>query len=732
MELVPNVVDNCSIDLHGAEAKCLADNIVGMIFESHFDAWEFYKDYAKISGFSARRATTRKDAVGNVKAQEFCCSRAGFRKSKISDVDRQRAPRAITRIGCKAKVVVMSTNSNQWRISFSHTEHNHPLCPTNMRPFLRSNRKVTCADIAEARAMKTAGIRTSQIMNLFQQQSGGFHNVGFIKKDLYNAIQTYVDAELCDGDVNALIAYFDCKKEQDNGFFIQYSLDESLRLHNLFWCDSTSRSDYTCFGDIIAFDTTYKANAYGRPLMPIVGVNHHHQTIVFGIAILADETADTFEWVLRAFLEAMFNKTPISVVTDGDRAMQRAIKTVFPLARHRICSWHLSRNAQANIGDKKFTAAFSRCMSAWWTTTEFDREWRSVVKHFNIEDHPWVVEKDQTQHLWAQAYLTGHFFGNVRSTQRCESMNAVLAIVLNSKKTYIDFVRAIENAIADMRIKELKEDFVSAQTTPYPTTKLTDLEGSASELYTRASFGIFQTELQNETLYRLMEPIVEIGQSRTFHLTKYRDPSKIYEVVLNVITENLMCSCRKFETVGIPCCHQLHVLKLQDYSNLPQSLILHRWTKNAKLSAPSFIDFNVSPELKQMSRFASLRSMSSRLCYVASQTDETFRSAKDEIVRLTAEFDETCTFMASSSHTENKRNVQDPRRKPVKRKQNHKNQVPSSSRKYHCSFCNMEGHNKNTCPRLKLQLPTNSYGQTSTFFEEDDMEIPVPLNLFGP
>ncbi|KAL4351728.1 hypothetical protein GQ457_06G020720 [Hibiscus cannabinus] len=423
METVPNVADNCSIDLHRAEAKFLADNIV---------------DYAKNSGFSARRATTRKDALGNVKAQEFCCSRAGYRKSNISDVDRQRARRAITRIGCKAKVVVMCTNSNQWRISFSHTEHNHPLCPTIMRPFLRSNRKVTYADIEEARAMKTAGIRTSQIMNLFQQQSGGFQNVGFIKKDLYNAIQTYVDAEICDGDVNALIAYFDCKKEQDNVFFIQYNLDESLRLHNIFWCDSTSRSDYTCFGDIIAFDTTYKANAYGRPLMPIVG---------------ADETAYTFEWVLRAFLEAMFNKTPISVVTDGDRAMQRAIKTVFLVARHRICSWHLSRKAQANIGDKNFTAAFSRCMSSWWTTTEFDREWRSVVKHFNIEDHPWVVEKDQTQHLWAQAYLTGYFFANVRSTQRYEPLNAALAIVLNSKKTYIDFVRAIEMPLMTCALK---------------------------------------------------------------------------------------------------------------------------------------------------------------------------------------------------------------------------------------------------------------------------------------
>ncbi|KAL4351759.1 hypothetical protein GQ457_06G013190 [Hibiscus cannabinus] len=242
---------------------------------------------------------------------------AGYRKSIVTDVEWQRAPRAITRIGCKAKVIVMSTNSIQLSISFSHTEHNHLLCPTIMRSFLRSNGKVTDVDIEEARALKIAGMRTSQIMNYFKQQLGGFQNIGFIRKDL---------------------------------------------------------SDYTCFGDIITFDTTYKANAYGRPMMPIVGVKHHHQTIVFAIAILVDETACTFEWMLRALLEAMFNKMPVSMAIDGDRA---------------------------------------------------------------------------TRH--------------------------------------IDFIRAIKNGINDMRIKELNY-FISAQIKPFPSTKLTNLEGSAVELYTRASF----------------------------------------------------------------------------------------------------------------------------------------------------------------------------------------------------------------------------------------------------
>ncbi|KAE8693393.1 hypothetical protein F3Y22_tig00110813pilonHSYRG00347 [Hibiscus syriacus] len=155
------------------------------------------------------------------------------------------------------------------------------------------------------------------------------------------------------------------------------------------------------------------------------------------------------------------------VVTDGDRAMQRAIKSVIPIAKYILCSWHISRNAQANIGDPKFTVAFSKCMASWWTTDEFDIQWRLVVSGFNVENHPWVIEKGNTRHLWAKAYLTGYFFANIRSTQRCESMNASLAIALKHKKTYLDVVRAIEDEISRMRLNELKADYLSSQAKPF-------------------------------------------------------------------------------------------------------------------------------------------------------------------------------------------------------------------------------------------------------------------------
>ncbi|KAE8687005.1 hypothetical protein F3Y22_tig00111027pilonHSYRG00723 [Hibiscus syriacus] len=718
-----NDVDNVkpTEECHEVHNVDESDRLVGQLFCSRDQAWYIYKGFAREHGFSARKGTTRLDVEGNVKTQDFCCSKEGFRVSKVNIVDRQRAHTPVTRTGCKARVVVTATNTNdQWVISKSDQKHNHALCTPAMTPFMRSNRAVSKADIDEATTLKEVGVGSSQVMNYLTQQAGGYHNVGFTHKDLYNALQRGKAKEIVDGDVNTLIAYFDYKKHDDPGFFMTYSIDESGALYNLIWSDSTSRSDYTCFGDVIAFDTTYKDNLYGRPIMPIVGVNHHHNTIVFATAIIADDTSQSFEWVLQNFLEAMMNKSPISVVTDGDRAMHRAIKSVIPYAKHILCSWHLSRNAQANIGDPKFTAAFSKCMASWWTTKEFDIQWRSVVSEFNVQKHPWVIEKGNTRHLWAQAYLTGHFFANIRSTQRCESMNASLAIALKHKKTYLDVVRAIEDEISRMRMNELKSDYLSSHTKPFQITKLVDLESHAAAIFTRESFRVFQDELIRETLYRIEAEIKSLSdECQHYILSKYAEKNRKFEINFDSRTKTLICSCKKFETVGLPCRHQLHILKHLDYTYLPGTLIQSRWTNDAKASAPSFVDLNVSPEVMQMARFAALRSTSSRLCYIASKTDESFKTARDEMKKLIEELENSFALNDSVNQSIVVNNVCDPQRKQRKRKEVPKNKVEKKIRG--CGYCNGEGHNKLTCPQVKLSLSTSTQ-PTSTDFFEDGME----------
>lgn len=90
-------------------------------------------------------------------------------------------------------------------------------------------------------------------------------------------------------------------------------------------------------GDVITFDTTYGTNAYRKPFVVILGINHHRRTIVFGFAILSDEMEHTYTWLLETFMTAMNNKQLKTVTTDGDKAIQNAITNVFPEASHRLC-----------------------------------------------------------------------------------------------------------------------------------------------------------------------------------------------------------------------------------------------------------------------------------------------------------------------------------------------------------------------------------------------------------
>ena len=154
----------------------------------------------------------------------------------------------------------------------------------------------------------------------------------------YTTIQQQIATTIC-GMVMLNVLWHIYKQKQiwTPHFFFQYTVDEESRLANLFSTDSQSHLDNACFGDVVAFDTTYKTNVYKKPLVILVGVNYHRHTIVFGFGLLVNETVETYTWVLQNILVAMNNKTPISVVIDGDKAMSKAIKMVIPESQHRLC-----------------------------------------------------------------------------------------------------------------------------------------------------------------------------------------------------------------------------------------------------------------------------------------------------------------------------------------------------------------------------------------------------------
>ncbi|XP_028069603.1 protein FAR1-RELATED SEQUENCE 5-like [Camellia sinensis] len=452
-------------DAHGND---MVGDVERAILEQKFDSIEngeaFYNAYAKAKGFSIRKSRFNTNKEGKVVSRLWLCSREGQRLPIYLDrvAEKSRAPKALTRVSCKAQFCIRydadAGEGEKYVVTHFVTDHNHELAEQHCVMYLRSHRSLNSANKAQAMAMRNVGVKTSQIMDYMVNQSGSYENVGFVRTDLHNHIQAERRAEVEDGDAQGALVYLCAKLDVDARFFYKYDVCNDNKLQNLFWADSKLRANYAKFGDVLIFDSTYKTNAYKKPFVMLASVTSHFRTTIFACVLLANETIETYTWVLETFMEAMGNKAPVSVLTDGDKAMREAIRRVFPDARHRLCNWHLGKNVVSNVHISGFAHAFKQCMDMETDETKFEHGWTTMVEKFGLQTNNWVLETYEKHHIWAKAYMRGHFFAGMKSTQRSECMNAYFNPFLQHKFKLYEFVRHYDRALARIRYNEAGDD----------------------------------------------------------------------------------------------------------------------------------------------------------------------------------------------------------------------------------------------------------------------------------
>lgn len=110
-----------------------------------------------------------------------------------------------------------------------------------------------------------------------------------------------------------------------------------------------------------------------------------------------------------------------------------------------------------------------------------------------------------------------------------------------------------------MRYREVEADFCSTHGEPVIQTHLEYLERSAAAVYTREIFVLFRPVLERSSTCI----VVMVGRSgSTFHykVTRYRREGVEWQVTYCESTLILKCSCKRFESLGIPCEHLVAVL----------------------------------------------------------------------------------------------------------------------------------------------------------------------------
>ncbi|KAL4302916.1 hypothetical protein GQ457_10G007550 [Hibiscus cannabinus] len=428
-------IDENIWDKIGKELKDYDENDMDLLkWKTLEDCIEFYNTYAKVKGFGVRlgqSVKSRKD--GHFISKKLLCRKEGHREEKWMNLPiRKKKEKPISRVGCQAHIKFRFDEQYQyWKVEKFHAEHNHETVKPTHVSYIRSFRKINELDKIKIKSMHNSGIAP---------------NRRIIKRE-----------EVKDGDAETMMAYLYGKQESDPYFFVNHTRDECGNLEKLFWCDSISRNDYKKFGQVLAFDTTtYKCNAYNKPFVILVGVNHYQNTVPFGCALVVNERVDTYVWVLEQLIAAGDGYKPLTVITDRDKAMANAISKVLPEAKHRLCLWHIMRNIKQNgNNNNNFHNGFMRCADRCRTPKDFEQACNKLIDKHKVGEKRWVQELYEDKEKWAEAYLRGYFYAGMRTTQRCESMNRTVKSVLDKKFESVGF--PCRHMFAVLKYEKMKE-----------------------------------------------------------------------------------------------------------------------------------------------------------------------------------------------------------------------------------------------------------------------------------
>ncbi|XP_024161494.1 protein FAR1-RELATED SEQUENCE 5-like [Rosa chinensis] len=152
--------------------------------------------------------------------------------------------------------------------------------------------------------------------------------------------------------------------------------------------------------------------------------------------------------------------------------MANAVKLVFPNACHRLCTWHIAKNAGKRIGsylgNPEFKKQFNHCLHGCTTEIEFQVSWDDLISRYNVGDNTWLTKLYSLKEKWCPAFSRDIFSAKIRSTQRSESTNNVFHQISTNIMELIEFVHHYEKKIEEMRLAELEDDYRCKNGAPRP------------------------------------------------------------------------------------------------------------------------------------------------------------------------------------------------------------------------------------------------------------------------
>ncbi|KAM0870442.1 hypothetical protein ACQ4PT_039995 [Festuca glaucescens] len=469
-----------------------------MVFATEEEGYAFYMQYARAAGFGSKKHKNK--AMSRV----YACSRQGSSEF-YKEAEKRKRGKMSKRIGCMASVK-LKLRGKEWFYERVELEHNHTLNPDPCEvKHMRSHKNKHPVMMDYVDGLQHSGVSPNATVNVLTELHGDYGHMLMNARDLENRRAANLRKEQVD-DVKKLVTFFNECRAQNPKFYSDIDYDSEGVVKNIFWSHASCQANYAEFKDVVTFDTTYRSNFYRMPLGMFVGSNHHLQNVIFGFALVGDETEETFEWVFRTFQRCMEGKDPICILTDQDQAMANAIRRVFLETIHRLCRWHMLNKHTVELNklyylhkglEEKLLTAVNHPL----TPLEFENAWKEMVTEHGLQNDPTLRGLYEHRASWIAAYFKGIFCGTMTSTQRSESTNRMVKRYHVDKSTPLHmFARRMYQMLQRRKDDEGLETVYSQD--PPDTKTNYHLEHQLGRIYTRAVFKKYQDAYFAATSFR--------------------------------------------------------------------------------------------------------------------------------------------------------------------------------------------------------------------------------------
>ncbi|KAJ1267451.1 hypothetical protein BS78_07G056900 [Paspalum vaginatum] len=598
------------------ESDAVVDPYIGMEFESLESAKTFYYSYASRVGFEARVRQSRKSQDDSLKMLKLVCSRHRYHSGRENNGDDAKRVRALdpSRDGCDALFEIIRKGKDTWTVSKLVLEHTHELNP--------------------APASRVHCVRSQGEVLVIANNFADTRNLLLNGQDSQHPREMRYN-DLGPEDAQSLFEYLKERQDEDPSFFYAVQHEKNGQSANVFWADAKARMAYYHFGDAVRFDITFRKNKENIPVVIFSGINHYVQPIVFGCALLLDESEASFTWLLEKWLEAMHIGPPVSLLTELNRGMAAAVAKVLPNTHHIFCEKHILDTVKEELRGvfpdlEPFITDLRKCIDGSRIEDSFESGWNSIITKHGLSNNDLLQSLYDIRGQWAPAYTKKVFCPRNQMPTTCGNIEKVVEKYFSSKTELRVAVWHLGQAISSSFEAEVQADYFTTFQMPVLSTA-SPVEKQGSSIFTSTVFGLFQGQFVSSFGYHAER--LEDETVHKYRVTRYEGDEEIHTVSFDPDQNVVNCSCCLFESSGILCRHVLRIFVIEGVRALPKAYILNRWTKHAKniVTFENYIDLRGDHENPSTAMFNDLCSDAVKCAKEGSKSSEIYAVAKDAL-----------------------------------------------------------------------------------------------------